>query len=590
MDGAAMAGTAGVGASPKIRGYTDKQSVAQGHGLRFCIANLSGPDVLQLPIRIVRLGLDEPTVALGRATARPHAIPTHRAWEGSNWEVGYELDVGRDWTSGIYAARVGEGTADSPDIFFIVRNARPGSTSPMVVQIPTTTINAYNNWGGASLYGYNSSSSPASAVSFNRPQYFDAIWKRGYGFADEWNARIKSFVRWMEAAGYVTDFITNNDLHEEGELLLNYQLFISIGHDEYWTREMREHFDKFIASGGNAAIFGGNTCYWQIRFEPDEKTGTANRRQVCHKKADSDPVEDPSLKTVTWREVGYPENRSFGAGYCDRVGAWKGSGEPKPFKVCRPEHWAFYQTGLREGDAFGNDDEETLLCYETNGVDYVMDGGRPVPTGKDGTPMNYLILALAELPDWQAPGNAAIGVFTNVLAGGTVFNAATTDWARGLEPCVQHCALLRTVTAKMTRNVIEHLTPARYACERVTIDGGGISHVYRPRSSDRPAAAGMAPLTSFKVYTAPIDADLVPIHRFRIGPPVIERLSQSPARRGWEPDGIPFYAYSAPADDRIPIYRVRFDDTANRRHERYSSSRSVAKGETLAGIAFYAAK
>ena len=97
--------------------------------------------------------------------------------------------------------------------------ARPGADTPVAVQIPTTTINAYNNWGGASLYGYNSVPAPAPAVSFDRPQQKDGLWPRGYGFADEWGLRIKAFVLWLELAGYRADYITSNDLHEDGALL-----------------------------------------------------------------------------------------------------------------------------------------------------------------------------------------------------------------------------------------------------------------------------------------------------------------------------------------------------------------------------------
>lgn len=440
----------------KVRGYTDRQSVAQGQSLRFHLANLGGNDLTSLPLRIVKLGIRETPVFEAVARAGAQDFPSDRGWENNNWDIGYNLDVGDDWTPGVYAARIGAPADDPADIFFVVRSAAPGSTTPIVVQIPTTTINAYNNWGGASLYSYNSIGSPAHAVSFNRPQCADAQWPGGYGFANEWDARIKAFAYWLEAAGYRADFITSNDLHETAKILQHYRLFISIGHDEYWSRDMRDHFDAHIASGGNAAIFGGNTCYWQIRLEPDERTGDANRRQICHRNGDRDPAQDPTRKTVTWREVGRPENLSFGAGFA--VGAWKGAGTPKPFKVHRADHWAFFQTGFANGDEFGDALNETLLCYETNSVDYTYDKqGQPFPTGSDGTPLNYEILALAELPDWQIPGNAAMGLFTNPHSGGTVFNAATTDWARGLEGCLRGGDRFQTATAKITRNVIERL-------------------------------------------------------------------------------------------------------------------------------------
>jgi hypothetical protein len=126
--------------------------------------------------------------------------------------------------------------------------------------------------------------------------------------------------------------------------------------------------------------------------------------------------------------------------------------------VYRPDHWVFSGTGLCRGDRFGAADDERILFYETSGVDYTLDNcGNPVPTGADGTPSTYVILALADLSFWATPGNAALGIFTHPRSGGMVFNAATTDWARGFEICVSSGDLFRTVTAKITRNVIDRL-------------------------------------------------------------------------------------------------------------------------------------
>jgi len=442
----------------RIYGYTDRQSVAHGQTIKFFISNLHGTDSVRLPIRIIRLGLTETEVDSGVAAVHASPVPATRAWENNSWSLSYATTIDRGWRPGVYIARVNDGTATSEDIYFVVRDSRRESPMPMVIQLPTTTINAYNNWGGASLYGYNSQPFRAHSVSFNRPQQSDALWPRGYGFVDEWKLRIKAFVQWMEAVGYQADFVTNNDLHEDSALLGSCRLFISIGHDEYWSREMRRHFDVFIESGGNAAILGGNTCYWQIRLDPDEKTGAANRLQTCYKNPQEQPNTDLGPKTGTWRDAGYSENMSFGAGVAS--GAWRGVGRDLgTFTVFRPDHWAFSGTELRRGDRFGHAADERLLSYETNGVDYILDNrGNPVPTGSDGTPTNYLVLALADLPFWATPGNAAMGIFTSPRSGGTVFNAATTDWARGLEACVSSGDLLRTVTARITHNVIARLS------------------------------------------------------------------------------------------------------------------------------------
>lgn len=426
----------------RIRGYADRQSVKPGERIGFCLSDMNGGGVAKCPLRVMRLGLRESEILCDIADVAAQPVPV-RGWLDNGWSVSYALEIGREWKPGIYALRAGRGGDDTKDVFFIVRSSRaPG----IIVQLPTTTINAYNNWGGAGLYGYNSPAGAAQIVSFNRPQQSDDAWKRGFGFAEEWNQRIKPFVRWMEAAGYDADYISGTDLHDDQDLLKPYRLFVSIGHDEYWSREMRERFDAFVARGGNAAIFGGNTCYWQIRLERDGR----DIRQICYRDVEKDPVIDAKRKTLTWRDLGEPENTSFGAGFAK--GAWKGNGSPGAFEVHRPEHWVFEGTGLQASDRFG---EETLV-YETNGADYARDAhGYPVITGTDGTPANYEILALTELPDWGTPGNAAMGLFTR---GGTVFNAATTDWARGLEGSLAKGSHLQTTCAKITRNVIARLS------------------------------------------------------------------------------------------------------------------------------------
>jgi hypothetical protein len=79
--------------------------------------------------------------------------------------------------------------------------------------------------------------------------------------------------------------------------------------------------------------------------------------------------------------------------------------------------------------------------------------GRPViATGADGTPADFTILAVGDTrPSGWGFGNGAatIGLFRR---GGTVFNAATTDWARvltgGTAPAVE----------RITRNVLDRLS------------------------------------------------------------------------------------------------------------------------------------
>ncbi len=153
------------------------------------------------------------------------------------------------------------------------------------------------------------------------------------------------FVRWVESNGFAVDYCTNVDLHAEPTLLNDYSLFLSIGHDEYWSKEMRDRVEAFIAQDGNVAFLGGNVCWWQARLEQ------SNRTLVCYRDADQDPVNDRSLKTVRWRDqpVNRPEEQMTGVSYIHGA-FWSGDNGNRPaidYRVRFPQHWVF------EGDWIG---------------------------------------------------------------------------------------------------------------------------------------------------------------------------------------------------------------------------------------------
>jgi len=140
-----------------------------------------------------------------------------------------------------------------------------------------------------------------------------------------------------------------------------------------------------------------------------------------------------------------PENNLTGVSY--RSGAGDGDGKRPtvvPYVVNYPDHWIYYGTGLQKGDKFGGNDTEALIGYEADGAQYSIDPNKniAVPTGEDGTPSNYIILAYGKFPKpgedgaWGDYGDnvfvdhaATMGIYQN---GGVVFNSATVDWARVL--------------------------------------------------------------------------------------------------------------------------------------------------------------
>ncbi len=240
---------------------------------------------------------------------------------------------------------------------FVVRDdARP---SDLVFQSSVTTFAAYNNWGGKSLYAFNSAGGPAHKVSFDRPYAMAPYGIRLDGAGDflrrwEYNA-----LRWLEREGYDVTYITDVDTHERGDALLRHRVFLSIGHDEYWSWAMRDHVEAARDRGINLVFLGANASFWQIRFEPGPD-GAPNRTIVGYKDAathedplaiDSDPAND-HLVTGRWRDppVSRSEASMIGVMYvADRSTRTSSSPTPPPGRSRGPVS----QTAIRCLDCWG---------------------------------------------------------------------------------------------------------------------------------------------------------------------------------------------------------------------------------------------
>jgi len=332
-------------------------------------------------------------------------------------------------------------------LFFVVKPSAPGSK--ILIQLCTNTYNAYTNYGGFSLYGYNGvSKNQGHRVSFERPQ------------SSQFSRWELPFVTWCEQNSIALDYAANSDLEFHPEILANYKLVLSVGHDEYWSSPMRDNLEAFIAKGGNVAFFSGNSVCWQVRSEDEGRALTCWKQYFA-----TDPVwqeKDRSLLSTAWSHhlVGRPENKLTGVGFLQ--GGYRQSHgqfmkDKAEYTVHRPEHWVFAGTDVKRGDVFG--DKDTIVGYECDGCELEWRDGLPFATCKDGTPKSFEVLATCPVswhPDDAAwydrwpmgrVGTCTLGVYTQ---GGTVFTSASTDWAHGLKGGDK-------IVDRVTRNVLERL-------------------------------------------------------------------------------------------------------------------------------------
>ena len=226
-----------------------------------------------------------------------------------NWGVSASWAVPSTAVSGLYLAHlVRNDTGGSSLIPFVVRN--DASHSDIVVQTSDETWQAYNTYGGNSLYtctincpsGSPTAYKGASKVSYNRPFHTaeDDSGRSWFTYAEY------DMIRFLERNGYDVSYMSGLDTATRGGLLLNHKVFLSSAHDEYWTGQQRTNVEAARDAGVNLAFFSGNEVFWKTRLESSiDTSNAANRTLVTYKETHYDaPVDpqDPTTWTGTWMD------------------------------------------------------------------------------------------------------------------------------------------------------------------------------------------------------------------------------------------------------------------------------------------------
>jgi len=483
----------------EIEGYASLTSVNVGGEIKLFV-NTKEPNYT---IEIFRTGwydglggrrMNDPIIRKG--TRQPPPIEDERSGLiECNWKDPYILripDRTDDWISGIYLAKLtASRTGKQSYIIFVVRD--DDRQSDILFQSSVTTYQAYNNWGYKSLYRWNSQAKQAYKVSFNRPYAMSPNRKAAYGIgAGEFLTNFQpkrrtssagweyNMVRWLEKEGYDVTYATNIDTHFNSRLLLSHKAFLSVGHDEYWSRDMRENIEAARNEGVSIGFFGSNICYWQIRLEPSRITDEVNRTVVAYKEmADLDPlgglklelgtVNSPveiaaggqlnygidksegaeivttnhkspalySLVTTRWRDrtLGSPEDALIGVMYeTFQVNSDIVIDENAP-------GWLLEKTGLKKGDKLPG-----LLGYE---VDRMF----------GNAPKNIVRVAHSPYPHGGGTRYADMTVYT-ADSGAKVFATGSMQWVWGLDdynaPQLRP-PVLNAGAQQITRNVLAKL-------------------------------------------------------------------------------------------------------------------------------------
>jgi hypothetical protein len=458
----------------EIEGYASATSVNRGQQINFYVNTASS----SYTIDVYRMGWyaglgGRQVVSSVTVAGTQQSIPAPNSTTGlvaCNWIKPYTLTTSVNWTSGYYLAKLtATNSGKQSYIIFIVRD--DSSKSNYLLQSAVTTYQAYNNWGGKSLYAFNCVDHIAAVkVSFNRPYALGSNSASGPGmgagefitnFAPSYETSCAGWeynmVRFLESAGYDVTYCTDVDTHANGATLLrNHKGFLSVGHDEYWSWEMRTNAEAARDAGVSLGFFGADPCYWEIRFEADANS-VPNRTIVAYKSTadtqdpyaiDSDTSND-YLITRLWRQntVKPPEDAMIGVMYItDPVNA--------NLVIEDASSWVCANTGLKDGDSLLG-----LLGYEVDCMFF----DAPAGTARVGHSVYTYSDGTSVYPD--------LIVYT-AGSGATVFATGSMQWNWGLDnynsPGLRP-AYSSSAAQQMTRNVLASFVGARPAGTTPTI-------------------------------------------------------------------------------------------------------------------------
>jgi hypothetical protein len=334
------------------------------------------------------------------------------------WAPSMSVPIDQSWPPGAYLLKLVGTFGEQQYIPLCIRD--DASTAAFVVQHSVTTWQAYNLWGGYSLYNgltagglsWGQSTvgkdfdSRSRVVSFDRPYSQD--WAQG---ASDFVGNEFPLIFHMEQLGLDVTYWTDVDLHERPELLTNHRCLFSLGHDEYWSLPMRDGAMQALDLGVNFGFLGANACYRQIRLEPSPVG--PNRLQVCYKSAAEDPefgIDDAVVTAPEWAASPtlWPESQLIGSMYQD-VGA------DADLVVADPWSWIWAGTGVTAGQRLPQ-----VVQGEYDRFDPSLPG-----------PRNVEIAAHSPVAN-RGPGRFSDVTWYTTYGGGGVFATGNAAWVNKL--------------------------------------------------------------------------------------------------------------------------------------------------------------
>jgi hypothetical protein len=418
----------------RVWAYADRQSLNPGDRLNVMAAGGPGQPVRRVRLEVFRLGAagSTPVWASGFADVGYRGATASAAAIGPGWPPAFaDIDT-TGWPPGVYSADIVEQTTATRDVRacqWVILN--PKRSGAVLCRLGANTWQAYNPWGGHSLYPNDDDETRGLIVSFDRPTPPSLF---------EYDSYLVSWLEGLAEPLGGVDYATNFDVHADPALMDHYRLVITSAHDEYWSKEEFDAFQRRIFTrGGNVCFFGADAAYCQIRYGDLDRApdGPSRGRQLVCYKTSSDPIArrpsaiDPALLTTNnfRTDARRPETMLMGGAFQ----SWFDAASPQQaaYRVARNDLPFFEGTGWAVGDVAAE-----VVGYEWDNRDPAGDGARLWDSKRSRLaaidPNTITVLFRGEVIDADGKPGVAEATYFRSPAGGRVFNAGSVRWVWGL--------------------------------------------------------------------------------------------------------------------------------------------------------------
>ncbi len=447
----------GGAAQGQIAGYVSRQAVRPGQTE---VVYVNAPGARSARVDLFRMGwyrgLGGRAVLQSRALHTIHQPPcAHSRRTGlteCDWHPSLSFAIPAALTSGVYLVRLTASTGAQSDCIFVLRAAR---APRVLVQVPTATWEAYNAWGGDSLYPGGrmrvgvTHSSRGVAVSYDRP--YETQTGAGQFFIRE-----VAIVRFLERYGYPAGYTTDASISADPGQLRGVRVLIDAGHSEYWSARQAGAFASAARAGTSLIFLSSDTLAWRVRYAPagaaSSEPGAPARTIVAYK--ESAPL-DPDRDQPTGL---FPDGgaRLTGSSYDGCITPRLAGGGPPRYRYFgwrfdpgAGPAWLFRNTGITSHTRIAG-----IAGYELDELTPAAPGGTRVVGQSTG------VRCMGEQePSWVR-GSVGQSTLHVTRSGSFVFAAGTLGWLYALSPVPQASSdVPRSPVPEivaMTRNLIAH--------------------------------------------------------------------------------------------------------------------------------------